>query len=88
MIDTETLLVGMAVHGITPMVGNQAKRGRVVMHAGSVREACEELLKQAAGPAECALKGHVVPFCGGGIDRVAAYICGRCGRSVKSEEEH
>ena len=81
-VDTETLLTGMAAHQIVPLIGNQARRGRVIMHAESITKACEELVRRAEGAIECAASNHVRPD---SWIEPAAYICGRCGSPVMEE---
>lgn len=83
MPDTETLLSGMAVHGIEPMVGNRARRGDVIMHGRSITEACEELLGQCEGVLTCGVNGHVAPLT---CFEPVAFICTVCGASVSGEE--
>lgn len=78
---TATLLTGMAVHNINPLVGNKARQGNIIMHGKTITEACEELVRQAEACQndECKDSGHVAPE---NWEKVSAFICQKCGQPV------
>lgn len=88
-MDTETLLAGMATHGITIQVDGLGyvaiyeQRGREIhMHGPTAIGAVTAAIESLAGSHECEQSGHVLPQGAESFDQIGAYICARCGTPV------